>query len=65
MTDVNQRLFSRKQACTYMGVGVDTGTRVLKEIGAAVRVNKCDRYDRNIIDEYINTHSERYKTENP
>ncbi len=63
--DFEKRLLSIEEGCAYLGVGKNKAAQILKEINAQVKIGKCTRYDKKIIDRYIdsltlhnNTHCE-------
>lgn len=49
------RLFTIEECCSYLGVGKNTAMQVAKEINAEVKIGRCKRYDKKVLDQYIDS----------
>ena len=55
MADIGKRLLSRKEACNYVGLGLNRGVEFCNKSGARVQIGKRVMYDKDKLDEYIDT----------
>ena len=55
MSGVEKRLLSRKEACAYVGLGLNRGVEFCDQAGARVQYGNRVLYDKKKLDQYINT----------
>ena len=55
MADIEKRLLSRKEACSYVGLGLNGGIAFCAQAGARVQIGKRILYDKEKLDKYIST----------
>ena len=53
MLDTNKRLLSRKEACAYVGLGLNRGVEFCDKAGARIQIGKRVLYDQQKLDQYI------------
>lgn len=54
MSGVEKRLLSKKEACAYVGLGLNRGVEFCNQAGARVQYGKRVLYDKQKLDQYIN-----------
>lgn len=54
-SSISKRLLSITEATMYLGVGRNTALKYLEQIGAKRNIGRRVVYDKNIIDEYLNS----------
>ena len=52
--DMSGRLLDMNQLCSYLNLGRDRAVEFAEMVGARVKLWKCTRFDRVIIDEALN-----------
>ena len=61
MADIEKRLLSRKEACNYVGLGLNRGVAFCDQAGARVQIGKRILYDKEKLDKYISTQTSNNK----
>ena len=61
MSDIEKRLLSRKEACAYVGLGLTRGVPFCNAAGARIRVGNRAMYDKQKLDQYIDSQTEKSK----
>ena len=55
MADVEKRLLTRKEACSYVGLGLNRGVAFCNEAGARIQIGNRAMYDKQRLDKYIDS----------
>ena len=61
MSDVKKRLLSRKEACDYVGLGLNRGVAFCNKAGARIQAGGRVLYDRQKLDQYNDSQTEKSK----
>ena len=63
MPEMDKRLLTRKEACNYVGLGLNCGVRFCNASGARIEIGNRVMYDKQKLDEYIDAQRKIVKTE--
>lgn len=64
METIQKRLLSRKEACAYVGLGLNRGVEFCDQSGARIQYGDRVLYDRKKLDEYIDEEVARQNASN-
>lgn len=62
MAEVKKRLLSRKEACDYVGLGLNRGVAFCNQAGARIQAGGRVLYDKEKLDQYIDRQSKKEKS---
>lgn len=62
MAEVKKRLLSRKEACDYVGLGLNRGVAFCNKAGARIQAGGRVLYDKEKLDQYIDRQTNKEKS---